>query len=103
MAHDDQEVSMQRDSDRHGARVDDELDRELQGVMQGNRTSRAEEWRDQELTAEDEPGLAEGDLTNARTETGPVDTGTIEASPADVAEQRMPADPDSVVTDDDRT
>jgi hypothetical protein len=94
---------MQRDSDRHGARVDDELDRELHGLMQGNRPSRAEEWRNQELPAEDDPGPDVGDLTNARPETGPVETGTIESSPADVADQRTPADPDDVVPDDDRT
>lgn len=94
---------MQRDSDRHGPRMDDELDRELRNVMQANRTSRAEEWRDPELPAEDDPGPGLGDLTNARPETGPVDSGTIESSPADVAEQRMTADPDDFVPDDDRT
>jgi hypothetical protein len=52
--------------------------------------------------AEDEAvdDLGPGDLTNARPETGPVDTGTIEASPADVAEQRAPADPDDIAPED---
>jgi hypothetical protein len=94
---------VQRDSDRHGARVDDELDRELHDMMQGNRTSRAEEWRDPELGTEDESGLNVGDLTNAREETGPVESGIIESSPADVADQRMPADPDDYVPGDDGT
>jgi hypothetical protein len=55
--------------------------------------------RTEEL-AVDETEPTPGDLTNARPETGPVDTGTIEASPADVAEQRTPADPDDIAPED---
>ena len=37
---------MERGSSKHGAREDDALKSELQGTLQGNRSSRAEEWRD---------------------------------------------------------
>lgn len=45
---------MQRDSDLHSPRVDDELEHELKGMIQGNRPSRAEEWRDPEPPADDD-------------------------------------------------
>ncbi|PXY26958.1 hypothetical protein [Prauserella muralis] len=45
---------MHRESDRHGPREDDELKSELQGMLKGNRPSRAEEWRDPEPPADDD-------------------------------------------------
>lgn len=62
---------MQRDSDRHGPRVDEELEHELRGMLQGNRPSRAEEWRDPEPPADDDPDPRTGDLSHARDETEP--------------------------------
>lgn len=45
---------MQRGSDKHGPRVDDELEHELQGTIRANRPTRAEEWRDAEPPADDD-------------------------------------------------
>ena len=46
---------MHRESDKHSPRVDDELEHELSGTLHGNRPSRAEEWRDPEPPADDDP------------------------------------------------
>jgi hypothetical protein len=46
---------MPRESDQHGPRQDDEMKHELQGMLRGNRPSRAEEWRDPEPPADDDP------------------------------------------------
>ncbi|WP_199430501.1 hypothetical protein [Qaidamihabitans albus] len=48
---------MHRESDRHSPREDDELKSELQGMLKGNRPSRAEEWRDPEPPADDDPAV----------------------------------------------
>jgi hypothetical protein len=60
-----------RDSNLHGPRQDDELDRELRDLLRGNRPTRADEWRDQESPAEDEPQPKPGDLSHIRTEQDP--------------------------------
>ncbi|WP_007025718.1 hypothetical protein [Saccharomonospora iraqiensis] len=49
---------MHRDSDTHSPREDDELKAEMQGMLKGNRPSRAEEWRDPEPPADDDPAVA---------------------------------------------
>jgi hypothetical protein len=59
---------MHRDSDLHSPRKDDELERELRALLQGNRPSRVDEWRDPEPPADDDPSLRPGDLSHARTE-----------------------------------
>jgi hypothetical protein len=48
---------MQRGSDTHGPRLDDEMAHEVEGMVRGNRPSRAEEWRDPEPAAEDDPDV----------------------------------------------
>ncbi|AVH23522.1 hypothetical protein [Nocardia cyriacigeorgica] len=48
---------MERGSSKHGPKRDDELAHELQGTLKGNRSSRAEEWRDPEPPADDDPDL----------------------------------------------
>ncbi|BDT87524.1 hypothetical protein GV791_10025 [Nocardia cyriacigeorgica] len=48
---------MERGSSKHGPKRDDELAHELQGTIRGNRSSRAEEWRDPEPPADDDPDL----------------------------------------------
>ncbi|MGK8464541.1 hypothetical protein [Nocardia cyriacigeorgica] len=48
---------MERGSNKHGPKRDDELAHELQGTLKGNRSSRAEEWRDPEPPADDDPDL----------------------------------------------
>lgn len=45
---------MHRESDKHGPVRDEELKQELEGTLRGNRSSRAEDWRDPEAPAEDE-------------------------------------------------
>ncbi|WP_197320878.1 hypothetical protein [Saccharomonospora sp. NB11] len=46
---------MHRESDTHGPREDEELKAEMQGMLKGNRPTRAEEWRDPEPPADDDP------------------------------------------------
>ena len=48
---------MGRESAKHGPRADDELKHELRGMLQGNRPSRVEEWRDPEPPADDDPDV----------------------------------------------
>ncbi|MFC4000506.1 hypothetical protein ACFS2C_10580 [Prauserella oleivorans] len=48
---------MHRESDQNSPREDDEMKAELQGMLQGNRPSRAEEWRDPEPPADDDPAV----------------------------------------------
>ncbi|SOD58868.1 Protein of unknown function [Streptomyces zhaozhouensis] len=50
----------QRGSDQHSPRRDDEMKHELQGMLRGERPSRAEEWHDPEPAADDDPPLAGG-------------------------------------------
>ncbi|MEV6324335.1 hypothetical protein AB0M45_24580 [Nocardia sp. NPDC051787] len=45
---------MERGSSKHGPVRDDELAHELEGTLRGNRSSRAEEWRDPEPPADDD-------------------------------------------------
>jgi hypothetical protein len=45
---------MQRESTKHGRVADEELKHELEGTLRGNRSSRAEEWRDPEPPADDD-------------------------------------------------
>ena len=48
---------MERGSDKHAPRKDEELKHELEGMLRGNRPSRVEEWRDPEPPADDDPEL----------------------------------------------
>jgi hypothetical protein len=48
---------MERGSSKHSQREDDALKDELRGTLQGNRSSRAEEWRDPEPPADDDPDV----------------------------------------------
>lgn len=64
---------MHRDSDRHGPLHGDELVRELRGTLQGNRPSRAEERRDPEPPADDDPQPALGDLSHSRKPDSPTE------------------------------
>lgn len=50
---------MDRGSDKHGARMDEELDHETQGLTRGGPADgRAEEWHEPEPSADDEPAVA---------------------------------------------
>ena len=44
-------------STKHSPRVDDELEHEIEGMIRGGRSTRAEEWRDPEPVAEGEPDV----------------------------------------------
>ncbi len=48
---------MERGNAKHGSREDDELKHELDGMVRGNRPNRAEEWRDPEPPADDDPDV----------------------------------------------
>jgi hypothetical protein len=52
-----------RESDTHGPRQDDALKRELDGMLRSNGPTRAEEWRDPELPADDDPVLGNDSST----------------------------------------
>ncbi|WP_062997900.1 hypothetical protein [Nocardia mikamii] len=45
---------MDRGNTKHGAREDDQLRHDLQATLRGNRSSRAEQWRDPEPPADDD-------------------------------------------------
>ncbi|SDD97044.1 hypothetical protein [Actinokineospora iranica] len=49
---------MHRESDQHSPREDDALKAELQGTLKGGGPTRAEEWRDPEPPADDDPAVA---------------------------------------------
>lgn len=44
-------------STKHNPRVDDELEHEVQGMLKGDRQTRAEEWREVEPSAEGDPDV----------------------------------------------
>ncbi|GEM34662.1 hypothetical protein NN3_56690 [Nocardia neocaledoniensis NBRC 108232] len=48
-------MAIERGNTKHGPQQDDQLAHELQGTIKGNRSSRAEEWRDPEPPADDDP------------------------------------------------
>lgn len=50
---------MDRGNSKHGPRLDDEMAREVRGIVQGVAGSRAEEWREPEPAGEDQPEVAE--------------------------------------------
>jgi hypothetical protein len=44
-------------STKHNPRVDEELEHEVQGLLKGERSTRAEEWREVEPSAEGDPDV----------------------------------------------
>jgi hypothetical protein len=46
---------MDRGSDKHSPRVDEELKHEVSGLVQGGHDTHAEEWRSPEPSGEDQP------------------------------------------------
>lgn len=48
---------MERGSDKHGARADDELQREDEPMIRSGRPAHAEEWRQPEPPADDDPDV----------------------------------------------
>ena len=51
---------MERGNSKHGPRLDEEMEREVRGVLQGQPgSSRTEEWHDPEPAGEDQPEATE--------------------------------------------
>ncbi|MFF0527743.1 hypothetical protein ACFYT3_05075 [Nocardia amikacinitolerans] len=48
---------MERGNSKHGPKRDDQLAHELQGALKGNRSTRADEWRDPEPLADDDEAM----------------------------------------------
>jgi hypothetical protein len=46
---------MERGSNKHSPRLDDEMEREVEGMMTAERPTRAEEWKEAEPAGEDQP------------------------------------------------
>jgi hypothetical protein len=46
---------MERGNSKHGPRLDDEMEHEVRGMLQGGVDTRVEEWRDPEPAGEDQP------------------------------------------------
>lgn len=62
-------MAMQRDSDKHGPRVDEDLKREIAGMSQGDPVDpRVEEWRETEPPGDDQPESVPGGEAEARSE-----------------------------------
>lgn len=56
---------MQRGSDKHSPRVDEQLDAEVSGLVHAGRDTHAEEWKSAEPSGEDQPEVdlsGDGDL-----------------------------------------
>lgn len=58
---------------KHSPRVDDQLEHEMQGMLKGDHSTRAEEWREVEPVAEGEPEI---DADPAGTMVGGTPVGT---------------------------
>jgi hypothetical protein len=48
---------MERGSDKHGFRLDDQLKHEVTGLVQGGHDTHAEEWKSPEPSGEDQPDV----------------------------------------------
>lgn len=68
---------MERGSDKHGPRLDDQLAHEVEGAMRGGHSTHAQEWKDPEPSGEDQPDV---DLVPDGTASGGVPAGMSEAA-----------------------
>ncbi|MGY1823883.1 DUF2795 domain-containing protein [Geodermatophilus sp. SYSU D00079] len=53
----DQFAGVSARSTKHNPRLDEEMEHEIQGMLKGERATRAEEWREVEPVAEGEPDI----------------------------------------------
>jgi Protein of unknown function (DUF2795) len=67
---------MERGSDKHSARLDEEMGHEVQGLLKAGRTTHAEEWKSPEPSGEDQPDV---DRSPDGTMVGGVPDGLTEA------------------------
>ncbi|HSL08340.1 MAG TPA: hypothetical protein VK887_10245 [Pseudonocardiaceae bacterium] len=61
---------MQRGSDKNSARKDDALARDVEGMLRGTGPTHAEEWKDPEPPADDDPVLNTRRFLEDRGDTG---------------------------------
>jgi hypothetical protein len=52
-----QEDSVERGSDKHGPRQDEQLAHEVEGLVRGAHATHAQEWKDPEPSGEDQPDV----------------------------------------------
>ena len=57
---------MERGNSKHGPRLDEEMGREVKGVVQSAAGGRAEEWRQPEPAGEDQPDLTRAPSNDTR-------------------------------------
>lgn len=67
---------MDRGSTKHGFRLDEQLEHEVEGSMRGGHSTHAQEWKDPEPSGEDQPDV---DLVPGGTLTGGVPEGLTAA------------------------
>ncbi|GAA3730769.1 hypothetical protein [Salinactinospora qingdaonensis] len=62
---------MERGSDKHGPKLDDEMESEIQGVLKGKQPTRADEAREPEptVTEEGESAIADPEAVDEEAET----------------------------------
>jgi hypothetical protein len=48
---------MERGSDKHGSRADEQLAHEVEGAIRGGHSTHAQEWKDPEPSGEDQPDV----------------------------------------------
>ena len=76
----DQFAGASERSTKHSARVDEQLEHELEGTLRANRTTRTEEWRDPEPGAEGDPDVDRRSGGDARRwDAGGMDPEAVEA------------------------
>ena len=63
---------MQRGSDKNSARKDDALARDVEGMLRGKNPTHAEEWKDPEPPADDDPVLNTRGRAEDRGDPGPL-------------------------------
>jgi Protein of unknown function (DUF2795) len=93
---------VERGSDKHGPRMDDALKHDVEGAIRGTHSTHAEEWKDPEPSAEDQPDVdmaPDGTLTGG-TPPGmtPEDVETRAQLAAYLGKEVYPAERDELVT-----
>lgn len=63
---------MQRGSDRLSVHKDEEMKHELRGLIRSGRPTRVEEWHDPEPTADDDPRVAFGPVSDEEPDAGTI-------------------------------
>jgi hypothetical protein len=92
---------MERGSDKHSPRLDDQLGHEVEGMVRAGRSTHAEEWADPEPSGEDQPDVdraPDGELMGGVPEGMTPDEVTLRAEIAAVLERSaFPAGKDQLL------